>query len=547
MTKNLADELQRTARQALAGLQPTALGEEAGGLPFRRLIAAAFRARYLVFGTTLFGLLVGTFLAITTANTYVSEGKFLFTSSGAEKVETDSTGTRQTSQETIATAASYILNSQDLLKKVVKRLGPARILAPYDPGGADATGPKAWFFGIQRDWNATKESDRTADAALRQLMRTVTVERPRYTDVLVATCSANNPELAQEILATWMDEAIQTHIEKYDNKKAYEEAQRTYEDTQKRLSAAKRAMNTFLNEKAKVIRFDDERRRLELDQIAALAERDKLAADVAVADSQLKAYLELIDGPKALPQYVTRKVRPSMVSGELSLLESRKATAEEDLSSARRTYQEGALEIKAMESKVKDLDDSIKRLRAAARDEPLVDEQIENPQWANAVTERNKLQSELTALRAKLDLTKDQFTAKSKALQHLLELEPEYEALNNTLVQAQEARESAQILWHAVEQKKLLALGNFSSLKEIQAAQLPLEKEGPNRGKLLVGAVLVGLFFGLGLVVLRALPDVVVRTRDDLEQIEGLAVIGVMPKLDGANLRRHEALREQGW
>jgi hypothetical protein len=306
-------------------------------------------------------------------------------------------------------------------------------------------------------------------------------------------------------------------------------------------------MNTFLNEKAKVIRFDDERRRLELDQIAALAERDKLAADVAVADSQLKAYLELIDGPKALPQYVTRKVRPSMVSGELSLLESRKATAEEDLSSARRTYQEGALEIKAMESKVKDLDDSIKRLRAAARDEPLVDEQIENPQWANAVTERNKLQSELTALRAKLDLTKDQFTAKSKALQHLLELEPEYEALNNTLVQAQEARESAQILWHAVEQKKLLALGNFSSLKEIQAAQLPLEKEGPNRGKLLVGAVLVGLFFGLGLVVLRALPDVVVRTRDDLEQIEGLAVIGVMPKLDGANLRRHEALREQGW
>jgi hypothetical protein len=48
-------------------------------------------------------------------------------------------------------------------------------------------------------------------------------------------------------------------------------------------------------------------------------------------------------------------------------------------------------------------------------------------------------------------------------------------------------------------------------------------------------------------LVLRALPDDVVRTRDDLERIEGLAVIGVMPSLDGKNLRRHVALREQGW
>jgi capsular polysaccharide biosynthesis protein len=91
------------------------------------------------------------------------------------------------------------------------------------------------------------------------------------------------------------------------------------------------------------------------------------------------------------------------------------------------------------------------------------------------------------------------------------------------------------------------SLGNFSSLNKIQEASLPLEKEGPNRGKLILGAFLVGLFLGLGLLVLRALPDDVVRTRDDLERIDGLAVIGVMPRIDGKNLRRHTALREQGW
>ncbi|MFT4516373.1 MAG: capsular polysaccharide biosynthesis protein [Planctomycetota bacterium] len=73
---------------------------------------------------------------------------------------------------------------------------------------------------------------------------------------------------------------------------------------------------------------------------------------------------------------------------------------------------------------------------------------------------------------------------------------------------------------------------------------MPLEKGGPNRGKLLIGGLFVGLILGLGLVVLRALPDRVVRTRDDLE---GLAVIGVIPRLDRTNLRRHTAMREQAW
>ncbi len=106
MTKNINDELQHTARQALVGLHPARQGQEPGGLPFRRLLSAALRAPYLVFGTTLFGILVGTFLAITTANSYVSTGKFLFTASGAESTRVDPSRATETSQETIGTAAS---------------------------------------------------------------------------------------------------------------------------------------------------------------------------------------------------------------------------------------------------------------------------------------------------------------------------------------------------------------------------------------------------------------------------------------------------------
>jgi capsular polysaccharide biosynthesis protein len=84
-------------------------------------------------------------------------------------------------------------------------------------------------------------------------------------------------------------------------------------------------------------------------------------------------------------------------------------------------------------------------------------------------------------------------------------------------------------------------------LKRIQEPSFPLEKEGPNRSRIVLASLFVGLFAGFAFVILRTLPDDVVRTRDDLERIEGLAVIGIMPRLDAKNLRRHVSLREQGW
>jgi hypothetical protein len=55
------------------------------------------------------------------------------------------------------------------------------------------------------------------------------------------------------------------------------------------------------------------------------------------------------------------------------------------------------------------------------------------------------------------------------------------------------------------------------------------------------------LFAGLGAIILRTVPDRTVRLPEDLERLDGVAVIGVMPRLDGRNLRRHHATRMRGW
>ena len=47
--------------------------------------------------------------------------------------------------------------------------------------------------------------------------------------------------------------------------------------------------------------------------------------------------------------------------------------------------------------------------------------------------------------------------------------------------------EATRMIWDLAQEKRALGLGNYSSLKTIQAATLPIEKDAPNRGKLLLG------------------------------------------------------------
>ena len=461
----------------------------------------------------------------------------------------DATSSSQTSQESIAAGATYILNNNDLLERVVKRLGPDRILQPYEPGKGEQNGLKALFFGIQRDWNATKAEDRTPEVALRFLKNAIFVDRPRYTEILLATCTANNPELAQEILATWMDEAVKWHIEKYDDSKAYDEAHRFYDESVQKLDAAQRALREFLLRKADVPEFDPEKRRLQVELAEVAGRQSTLHETIRTKEESIAQLKAKLDGPNALPPTIMRKVRQSSTSSEaVTSLEGQIVTALIDLTRLRQNLANpNDSELLAKERQLKAMREALETMKAELRSAPMVDEAVDNPLLKKAQDDVLTLEGDLITDRARLVQVNEAFTDKTTKLRRLLELEPEYEKLLGAALQAETTNKAAQINWNIAQQKRLLGAGNFSSLRDVQKASLPLDKEGPNRGKVILGAFLVGLFFGLGVLVLRTLPDDVVRTRDDLERIEGLAVIGVMPRLDGKNLRRHTALREQGW
>lgn len=548
MTKNLADELQRTARLAMTGINPLPQGEEPGGLPFRKLLAAAFRARYLLFGTTLFGTLIGAFLAITTPNTYVSRGMFLFTGSGAESTTFDPTSATKTSQETIATGAAYILSASALLERVVEKVTPAKILQPYRPGEDDnATGFKALFHRIQRDWNATKTEDMTEDEALKRLRKTIVVERPQYKDVLVATCTANDPGLAQEILHTFMSEAIDWHIQQYDDERAYEDAKKAVSEAQGTRDTAYRSLHDFLDRKALVSQFDEEKMRLQAAEIEATTRVTKLGDDLKIAEAQAKNLREQLDANAIKPTVTVMKPQLTMSVG-LAKLQEQLIEKQIKVNEIKRSFlnqQEDV--IKGLEVQIENIKTTMQQLAEQERNSPSIPTEEVNPEYTNARLELAKFNGQVSSLGAQIQLATEWQESAVKKLKRLVDLEPEFVALRDGYNRSEENLQRCQSSWDEAQRKRALGIGKYSALKDFEKASYPLEKEGPNRSKLLIGGLFGGLFLGIALIVMRSLPDTVVRTRDDLERLEGLPVIGLMPRLDNANLRRHLALREQGW
>ncbi len=542
MTKNLAEERLLTAREALLGAYPPAAGQEPGGLPFKKVLAGVFRSRWFVSGCAGLGCVIGSFLAVTTPNTYVSEATFRCTTSGSESINVDLTQSSDPKGEAIAANAVHVLKADTLLRRVATKVTPEEILRPYQPDDHSAAGLGALLHRFQRDWNAVDVAGATVDDALKVLRKRLNVDRSRLSDVLVADYTSNDPKLAQKILAVYMEEAKRYHQEQYDDPKVYDEVKKRTEDSQRSKDATARQLKEFLEREAHVQTFEFELERLRTDEAEASARvvENQLAIDSGTKQiEQLQANLA-----KLLPTTTVHRRMPTIkivegIQEEVQKLQIQRARVSAESA--------GSADVEAIDRRLETLRRSIEQIAKESLSAPEYDLQEDNPDYFKAKDKLADLRNQLIADQAitpQLTKRKGDYTAR---LRRLLELQPRYLELRDAAVRADEDVRAAGAALRQADLKRELQLGNFSSLRVIDDASLPLEKEGPNRLKLILGGLVVGLFAGLGLVLIRTMPDQTVRVPGDLEALDGVTVIGVMPRFDGRNVRRHVATRMRGW
>jgi uncharacterized protein involved in exopolysaccharide biosynthesis len=542
MSKTLAKEPMVTTRGPALAPTPVPPGAEAGGLPLRKLAAALLRSRWFVFWTMALGLLAGAFLAVVTPNTYLSEGKFLFTS-GSENIQIGLEQISETKSDILAAQAIYVLRTDNLLRRVAERVTPARILAPYQP--EEGSGIGAVLHDVQTSI-AAPAGEYSLEDAMRLLRKNLAIDQPRFTNVVVVTYLANDRQLAKDVLAVFMEEAKKYHQEQYDDPRKYEQARKQAEEAATALALKVKARRDFLEQEAQVTNtFEYELQHAQAAESEAASELGRNAAAIASASRRAE---ELDKHIATLPVNIVIKRRADVVQKavdtlleQIGRLEAQKTKIEVE------SAQGNVPEVEQISRQIAQLDQKLKQAQERQKDAPEIPFEERNPEHVKAYEEVGTLRSQLVGYRAVTEQLQGIHAAATARLHRLREIEPRYTALREDCERAESDKKSAEAAFDAAERKRLANIGNFSTLKMIEDPSLPLEKEGPNRGRLLLGGWVLGLFLALAVVVLRSLPDTVVRTPQDLEGMAGIALIGMMPRFGNKNLRRHEAARERGF
>ncbi len=530
------------------GYLPPASVEERGRLTLGHLIRAGFRGRSLILSTTVLGLLVAGIVATIRPNYFVSEGTFLVRPGGELLSLNPATNPDYPQPLKLRENAIAILHSDELFEQVVEKLGPAKIVIPYRPSFRPDVSPRdpvGWLRNLmhrfQSWWNERNGPPPTFQDALLHLKSHLETYSPRRSDTITVTYSSFDPANAKEVLTTYMAEARKRHVEAYTDVDL-SSVRRDYDRARARLAAARNALKSFL-EAAGVFDFDNDLKQAKEDlnqntvELAALRNRIKTNELIL---SRLEKRLTKTE-PFLFEEEPVTETRP-----RVAVLEGRISELEEELTKAKETFQPGAKEITRIENL---LASARRELAAENARGPLVrvrKRKVRNPEW-KAI--RDKIFE--TKLSLEIDRQAEQLAAERRKetkarLDSLLARKEKVDKLESDVRRAELDFRAEEERMRLATRKNLAAQEGISALGVIAHPNLPLEKAGPNRFKIMLGGLFGGFFFGLFLVTLGFLTDRRVRRAEDLEDL-GLEVLAVLPRMTKKNIKRHKALRVLEW
>lgn len=542
MSRHLTENLKGTVREA-ASMAPLAPSEEVNTLAPRRLVASLFRQSRLILGLTTLGVLITGFIALSTPNTYRSRGTFLYTT-GSESVQVDPMLGGGAEGEAILGNATYVFQADGLLERVIEQPGMMqKLLRPTTTVDNAFLKITQWQTPEDIDF----ESEEARDAAIKVLRSSLELSKPRNTDVLEVAYTAGDPKLAQEILNVYMQQAREWHLSVYNDEARLELVESKAKQVDGDLAAAKQAHESFLRElqlhdfqialATAVENAREEQRRLR-DVEGNIA---RLESHIEQLSESLETIKPVIETEMAVPQPDPLKVRleddiavreAKLVVLNTRILEplARKNNAE---------YKSTVDEIAALKERLDEHLKTVKNVGTVQRVE------VVNPEHTETNTALMKARLDLRGHRSELPFVTSASEESTARLVLLERKQAEYRDLEQAVARLSAEKERTDMQLSQALRKRELAKGAFSSLQQIDEASKPLEKDGPNRTKLVLMGFFGGLFAALGLVLLRTMGDTTVRSREDLDRLAGVAVLGTFPRLDGRNLRRHRNLREQ--
>ena len=529
---------------------PSPKQSEPAVLTLKQAVTAIFRSRWLLVTTTVLGLLVGGWSALGKPNEYVSQGSFVFRP-GGEQIVINPIGnpTDKPGHQPLRGNAVAIVKSEDVLRRTIRRLGAAYILAPYsprlDPNAPDGFVKQArgWIYSLQRKLHKPSKAEYKESDALLVLQDTLSVTAPKESQVLRVNVLANDPVRAQRTLEVFMEEAQARHLEVYSSERSIKEVEAAHEAARNSYEKATHALKDFLT-KNNLQDFEGDLKQAQEDARAATGELTALRTQIQTNRTTLAGLKERQEGLSptttvtAIVQVPNARVpvlRAGITKVETELLEKQGVLQPND---------EGIKVLQRRLAKLKgDLETELAKkveTRTETRDEP-------NQEYLATKQNIRQLELSLVVDEERLPGVQRRAGEARKLASSISRLQGAWRQLSHRTERTQTNLDNAEQMLALARKKSELDRKRISSLAMLDRPNLPLIKEGPKRTRIVLGGLLAGLFLGIALVIIRALTDTTVRRAEDLEEIGTGKVLATIPNLDKTSVKRHENMRVKSW
>lgn len=434
-----------------------------------------------------------------------------------------------------------LLDDPVVFRRVAERYGAERILIPADPGQYDTPstgsvvrglhGFQRWLLELRGPAEFEGNTELALDAAAKLLRaRTAFTPMPRST-VIQVTHTSSSKERSVEILDFILEACVERHRERYGIEEEFARSQAREADLFSQLQAAKQRFREYRTE-CGVDDVDKARDRVN-ERISEIESQiAELEAAIGAGDAELEFLRTLADSLEPEIEEIVPAVRAPNPRYQ-SLVEDRERAAidlEVLNSDESMTFDEKARQKRTLEARIAKYDQRLEEV------EPFVDQRPEartvraNPDWVETQRQIQQLEGMQQARSRRLVTLGVDRDEQLSELEHVRGCEETHTLLSESI---DEFREDYDAITARNEQ-----LADLSRLDESGAANLsryieprtPDSKDGPPRGKIVLGGLAGGIFLGIALAILRQLLDPRVRYPRTVERQLGLRVLCTVPE-----------------
>ena len=533
--------------------------EDEGQSPFdiqEVVLFGILRSRVLVLACGLFGVAGGLLWGASQPNTYRSDAKLLLRIGQREQLNIegliDNPGARE-NRPTIEDEL-HLLRDDRILREVVAELGADYILAPPDPGRFDSDATplhvqvmhrlQSLLIQLRGGGPAGGLPDGTSlEQAAVEVLKRSTFLRPEFgSNVISVSHTTTSPDKAKRIVDALVDAYIRRHRDHFSVGERIAPMRNKLQMAENRVEEARSALTDHVLE-CSLINIDvqgpellTERATLEADIFASQTELDENRQRLVVIDERLKVTrprIEVSVGENIPnPEYEATRTEYQNVQQLRQAL-----TTDPSLTMAERLRREAEYDTQQQE-----LLERLKSIPRLIRDPSVQPEERDNPEYAFLRQQKTELEIADRAIATRIQHYQARLQAKREQIEVLRVCTDLHARMQVDIAHEQGALDEMKSRFTRYEVLNEIDQQGEANLTALQRANLPTDKEGPSRGKMLIAGIIGGTGLGVGLALLRQLTERLLRYPRGAARALGLPNLVVVPELRSARGLKREVL-----